>query len=120
MKHLILVVLGTLIAASAFGATTLTCKTSGAGGSIYKQLVLEREPTGYILKTETYRGGGLAPQKILSSISTPVSTKFTLTNDPEEKISLVVYKNQAVILYEAGPQGEQNDMGSVVEFLTCR
>jgi hypothetical protein len=120
VKKIIFFGLVSVLIQAAHGFPVLICKTSGASGSGYKQLTLENRPTGSVLMTETYSGGGLVSQEILSSISTPISTKLVIVDEKTYKISVVFYKNQAVVLYEDGPESAPNTLGATVEFMTCQ
>lgn len=98
----------------------LTCKTTGAGGSLIKQIVVERGAKGLVIKAESYAGDGLNEVKILKSISTPVSSKYVLKANTGLKTSLVMFKKQAVMLYEAESAADLDENGASVEFLSCK
>ncbi len=105
---------------TSFAAPILTCKTTGAGGALIKKIVVEKVVNGLAVKSESYMGGGLSEVKILSSISTPVSTKLVLEANTGAKTSLVIFKKQAVMLYEAETAADLDENGASVEFLICK
>jgi hypothetical protein len=120
MKKLILGILAAVGSSSAFASPILTCKTTGAGGALIKQIILEKGAGGLMVKAESYAGEGLQEVKILKSISTPVSSKYVLKTNTGAKTSLVMYEKQAVMLYEAETASEFDENGASVEFLSCK
>lgn len=105
---------------TAMATPILTCKSTGAGGALIKRIVVEREGKELVVKAESYEGGGLAPVKILKSISTPVSSKLVLEANTGAKTSLVMFKKRAVMLYEAETAADLDENGASVEFLSCK
>ncbi|MBK7892721.1 MAG: hypothetical protein IPJ84_18300 [Bdellovibrionales bacterium] len=106
---------------AATAAPVLSCESSGAGGALVKNLTVERGGAqGYIVKVESYMGGGLKDVPVLSVASTPVSTKLFLNANTGAKTSLVMHDKQAVMLYEAESANDLDETGASVEFLNCK
>lgn len=106
---------------AATAAPILTCESSGAGGSLVKNLTVESGGAqGYTVKIESYAGGGLQDVEVVATTSTPVSTKLFLNVNVGAKTSLVMHDKQAVMLYEAESANNLNEVGAVVEFLNCK
>lgn len=120
MKILVITLMAALSAQSTFASTVLSCNSSGAGGALVKQLILSRGANSTTLKMESYAGEGLNEVKVIKTVSTPVSTKFVLEANTGAKTSLVVFKKQAVLLYEAERAADLTEDGASVEFLICK
>ncbi|MCB9026247.1 MAG: hypothetical protein H6625_08025 [Bdellovibrionaceae bacterium] len=100
--------------------TIITCKGMNTGGALVKQLIVEKETSGLVVKAESYAGEGLNEVNILKSISTPTATKLILETNVGAKTSLVMSGKQAVMLYEAETIDDLDENGASIEFLTCK
>jgi hypothetical protein len=119
MKKIIMLALLS-ISTLTMAETILSCKTTGAGGALIKQIIVEKGTSGLKVSAESYAGGGLSEVKILKSLSTPVSTKLILDANLGAKTSFVMYKKNAVMLYEAETASDLDENGANVEFLSCK
>lgn len=119
MKKLILGLSVWLTSSITLANPILTCKGSDVGGALVKQLIVERGAQGLEVKILPYIGGW-KEVRILKSISTPVSSKLMLSTNTGFKTSLVIYKKQAVMLYELESKVQREDSGALVEFLSCQ
>ena len=120
MNKVIFGLITLLVSTITLAKPVLICNTTNAGGALIKQIIIEQRDKGLSVKAESYSGGGLVEIKILKSISTPVSTKHVLDSNTGAKTSLVIYKKQAVMLYEAASADDFTDNGANVEFLSCK
>lgn len=118
MKKIFMVLgLITLATSAAHAAPIISCKSSGAGGSLVKTLEVTNSETGLKVMISSVMNpeAGAIEIKIKNHTSSPTSDKYELDADVGGIMNLVMYKNQAVILYDGGP-----DFGTNVEFLKCK
>lgn len=118
MKNIMMLLSCMLLTATAAHAETLiSCKSSGAGGSMVKTLEVTKSDTGLKVMISSVMSpeSGAIEVKIKNHTSSPTSDKYELDADVGGVMNLVMYKKQAIILYDGGP-----DFGSNVEFLKCK
>lgn len=113
-----------LISSAALAESTLSCEGSTAGGALFKRVLITTSPTGYprAVKAELYNASRLRDVKILQVVSTPTSAKLILEKGQNtgSQVSLALYKNQAVVLYEPTSKSADRQLGASVEFLNCQ
>lgn len=108
--------LATVTSNFAQAGTDLKCISSGAEGSLVKTLDVTQSDAGLVVMVSSMMSpeSGAVEVKIKKHIPRPTSDKYELEAEIGGKMNLVIYKKQAVILYEAG-----SEFGNNVEFLTC-